>query len=56
MIIAQANPVYDEAAQHATILVAACVVVTAILTPFVTAWGVKTFGAPKDAPAAAGEE
>ena len=56
MIIAQANPVYAEAAQHATILVAACVVVTAILTPLVTAWGVKTFGAPKDVPAAEGEE
>ena len=50
MIIAQANPVYAPAAQQATVLVAACVVVTAILTPLVTAWGVKTFGAPKDLP------
>ena len=56
MIIAQANPVYADAAQHATILVASCVVVTAILTPLLTAWGVKTFGAPKDLPAAEGEE
>ena len=50
MIIAQANPVYAPAAQQATVLVAACVVVTAILTPLLTAWGAKTFGAPKDLP------
>jgi len=37
-IIAAANPVYAEAAQHATILVAACVVVTALVVPLVTAW------------------
>ena len=36
-IVAAANPVYAEAAKHATILVAACVVVTAILVPLVTA-------------------
>lgn len=50
MIIAQANPAYAPVAQYATVLVASCVVVTAILTPFVTAWGVKVFGAPKDLP------
>jgi len=50
MIVAQANPVYEAAASHATVLVAACVVVTAILTPLVTVWGVKVFGAPKDLP------
>ncbi|MDR0806676.1 MAG: 2-keto-3-deoxygluconate permease [Enterobacteriaceae bacterium] len=50
MIVAAANPVYEAAAQHATVLVAACVVVTAILTPLVTVWGVKAFGAPKDLP------
>ena len=50
MIIATANPVYEAAAAHATILVAASVVVTAILTPLVTVWGVKVFGAPKDLP------
>lgn len=37
-LIAAANPVYTEAAKSATLLVAACVVVTAILTPIVTAW------------------
>ncbi len=37
-IVAAANPAYAEAAKSATILVAACVVVTAIVTPLVTAW------------------
>jgi 2-keto-3-deoxygluconate permease len=37
-IVADANPVYAKAAEQATILVAASVVVTAILTPLVTAW------------------
>ncbi|WP_029043417.1 MULTISPECIES: 2-keto-3-deoxygluconate permease [Cupriavidus] len=37
-LIAAANPVYTEAAKSATLLVAACVVVTAILTPVLTAW------------------
>ncbi|WP_354677934.1 2-keto-3-deoxygluconate permease, partial [Cupriavidus plantarum] len=37
-LIAAANPVYEEAAKSATILVAACVVVTAVLTPLATAW------------------
>src|SRR3954470_24565356 len=37
-IVAAANPAYAEAAGPATILVAACVVVTAILVPIVTAW------------------
>jgi 2-keto-3-deoxygluconate permease len=37
-IIASANPAYADAAAQATILVAACVVVTAILVPLVTAW------------------
>ncbi|CAG9169117.1 2-keto-3-deoxygluconate permease [Cupriavidus pampae] len=37
-LIAAANPVYAEAAKSATILVAACVVVTAVLTPLATAW------------------
>lgn len=36
-LIAAANPVYAEAAKSATILVAACVVVTAILAPPLTA-------------------
>ncbi|WP_174788512.1 2-keto-3-deoxygluconate permease [Leminorella grimontii] len=49
-IVAASNPAYAEAAKHATALVAACVVVTAILTPLVTAWGAKKFGAPKDIP------
>jgi 2-keto-3-deoxygluconate permease len=37
-IVASANPAYTGAAAHATILVAACVVVTAIVVPLVTAW------------------
>jgi 2-keto-3-deoxygluconate permease len=36
-LIAAANPVYSEAAKSATLLVAACVVVTAILSPILTA-------------------
>jgi 2-keto-3-deoxygluconate permease len=38
MLVAAANPAYNEAAQHATVLVSASVVVTAIVVPFVTAW------------------
>lgn len=49
-IIAASNPVYAEAAKSATILVAACVVVTAILVPFVTAWTARVVGAPADLP------
>ncbi len=37
-IIAASNPVYADAAKSATIIVAACVVVTAILVPLLTAW------------------
>ncbi len=36
-LIAAANPVYTEAAKTATLLVAACVVVTAIVSPILTA-------------------
>lgn len=43
-IVAAANPAYAEAAKSATILVAACVVVTAILTPLATAWVYKMVG------------
>jgi 2-keto-3-deoxygluconate permease len=42
-LIAAANPVYAEAAKSATILVAACVVVTAILAPLLTAAVAKRF-------------
>ena len=49
-IVAASNPVYAEAAKSATILVAACVVVTAILVPFATAWAAKTFGSMADLP------
>jgi len=49
-IVAASNPVYAEAAKSATILVAASVVVTAILVPFVTAWAAKTFGSMADLP------
>ena len=37
-IVASANSAYADAAAQATILVAACVVVTAIVVPLVTAW------------------
>jgi 2-keto-3-deoxygluconate permease len=37
-LVAAANPVYSAAAQHATVLVSASVVVTAIMVPFVTAF------------------
>ncbi len=44
-IVAAANPVYEAAAKQATILVAACVVVTAILVPLVTATVARRVGA-----------
>lgn len=37
-LVAAANPIYAPAAAQATLLVSACVVVTAITTPLVTAW------------------
>jgi 2-keto-3-deoxygluconate permease len=43
-IVAAANPAYADAAGPATILIAACVVVTAILTPLVTAWTARIVG------------
>ncbi len=49
-IVAASNPVYTEAAKSGTILVAACVVVTAITVPLVTAWAARTFGRPADLP------
>jgi 2-keto-3-deoxygluconate permease len=48
-IIAAANPVYADAAKTATIIVAACVVVTAILVPILTAWVAKRKGAQVEA-------
>lgn len=44
-IVAAANPIYETAAIHATILVAACVVVTAVLVPLVTATVARRVGA-----------
>ena len=44
-IVAAANPAYAEAAKSATILVASCVVTTAILVPLLTAWTARRFGA-----------
>lgn len=49
-IVASANPAYAEAAKGATILVAACVVVTAILVPLLTAWTAKRFGSNAQLP------
>ncbi|HVU25923.1 MAG TPA: 2-keto-3-deoxygluconate permease [Opitutus sp.] len=37
-LVAAANPAYSAAAQSATVLVSASVVVTAVVTPFLTAW------------------
>ncbi|WP_026345086.1 2-keto-3-deoxygluconate permease [Novispirillum itersonii] len=45
-IVASANPAYADAAPAATVLVAACVVVTAVAVPVLTAWTAKTFGRP----------
>jgi 2-keto-3-deoxygluconate permease len=50
-IVAAANPAYADAARPATILVAACVVVTAILTPLVTAWVTRMTGRDIEEPA-----
>ena len=47
-IVASANPAYADAAGPATILVAACVVVTAILVPIATAWASRRFGGAAD--------
>ncbi len=44
-IAAAANPAYAEAAAHATILVAAAVIVTTVLVPLLTAWTAKAVGA-----------
>jgi 2-keto-3-deoxygluconate permease len=37
-LVAAANPAYADAAKHATVLVSASVVVTAIIVPFMVAW------------------
>jgi 2-keto-3-deoxygluconate permease len=43
-IVASANPVYADAAAQATALVAACVVVTALVVPPLTAWTARRVG------------
>lgn len=48
-IVASANPAYADAAGPATLLVAACVVVTAILVPVATAWTARRVGRTEDA-------
>ena len=45
-IVAAANPAYAPSAASATVLVAACVVVTSVLVPILTAWTAKRFGGP----------
>jgi NAD(P)-dependent dehydrogenase (short-subunit alcohol dehydrogenase family) len=45
-IVAAANPVYNDAAKAATVLVAASVVVTSIIVPLVTAWWAGRVGSP----------
>lgn len=49
-IVAAANPAYRDAAIPATMLVAACVVVTTVLVPFLTAWVSKKYGRPEAEP------
>lgn len=50
-IVAAANPVYAPAAAHATILVAAAVIVTTVLVPLLTAWTAKrVHGTPDGSP------
>ena len=44
MLVAAANPVYARAAAPATALVAAAVIITAIITPSLTAWYAKRVG------------
>ena len=44
-IVASANSAYADAAAQATILVAACVVVTAVAVPLLTAWTARRVGA-----------
>jgi 2-keto-3-deoxygluconate permease len=51
-IVAAANPVYADAAAHATILVAAAVIVTTVLVPLLTAWTARRVGSPAPQPAA----
>jgi 2-keto-3-deoxygluconate permease len=48
-IVAAANPVYNDAAKTATVLVAASVVVTAIVVPLVTAWWAGRVGSLRQA-------
>ncbi len=43
--VAAANPVYKEVASSATIMVAASVIVTAVVVPFVVAWYAKRLDA-----------
>src|SRR5262245_56656845 len=47
-IVARANSAYADAAAQATILVAACVVVTAIVVPLVTSWTARRVAKPPD--------
>ncbi|MBR0663207.1 2-keto-3-deoxygluconate permease [Roseomonas hellenica] len=52
-IVAAANPAYAEAAAHATILVAAAVIVTTVLVPPLTAWTARRVGVQAPPPPAA---
>jgi len=47
-IVASANPAYADAAAQATMLIAACVVVTAIAVPLLTSWTAARVGARGD--------
>lgn len=49
-IVAAANPAYAPAAAHATALVAAAVIVTTVLVPFLTAWVARKAPSPTPGP------
>jgi 2-keto-3-deoxygluconate permease len=56
MLVAAANPVYARAAAPATALVAAAVIITAIITPSLTAWYAKRVGVRGHSPSASNRQ
>jgi len=47
MLVAAANPAYEEAAGPATVLVSAAIVVTSIGTPLIVAWYARRLAAKR---------
>jgi 2-keto-3-deoxygluconate permease len=56
MLVAAANPVYARAAAPATALVAAAVIITAVITPSLTAWYAKRVGVRSSSPSASNRQ